>query len=282
MTARALSFTDPACPWSWAAEPVVRRLQVEFGAELEFRWVMGGLARSYPDDVASRASMVERWLGVAGKTGAPLDPRIWFEAPLRSSYPAGMAVKAAAEQAEDDGAAYLRALREGIFCFRRRLDGTEALVGAARDAGLDGARVERDLGSSATVEAFAADLEWARTVPEEARSAGQTSEDEAGRERLTFPSVIFEGEDGARAGVFGARPYEEYRRAAESVGARPTAEPPPGVLDALRRFGRLTGPEVEAVCDLPGPRAAAELWRLATEWRARPVPVLSGVLWEPA
>jgi hypothetical protein len=39
---------------------------------------------------------------------------------------------------------------------------------------------------------------------------------------------------------------------------------------------------VEAVCDLPGPRANAELWRLAAEWRVRPLRVLTGTLWEIA
>ena len=51
---------------------------------------------------------------------------------------------------------------------------------------------------------------------------------------------------------------------------------------ALRRFGRMAEPEVEAVCDLAGPRARAELWRLASEWRAKPTRVLTGWLWEPA
>ena len=27
-------FTDPLCPWSWAAEPTLRRLQVEFSDPL--------------------------------------------------------------------------------------------------------------------------------------------------------------------------------------------------------------------------------------------------------
>jgi hypothetical protein len=40
--------------------------------------------------------------------------------------------------------------------------------------------------------------------------------------------------------------------------------------------------EVAAVCDLPLQRAQSELWGLALEWRARPVPVLAGHLWEPA
>jgi hypothetical protein len=38
--------------------------------------------------------------------------------------------------------------------------------------------------------------------------------------------------------------------------------------------------EVEVVCDLAGPPARAELWRLASEWKLRPLRVLTGHLWE--
>jgi hypothetical protein len=62
----------------------------------------------------------------------------------------------------------------------------------------------------------------------------------------------------------------------------PAADGRPGVEEALRRFGRLATPEVAAACDLPGPRAPAELWRLALEWRVRPQRVPGGELWEPA
>jgi hypothetical protein len=40
--------------------------------------------------------------------------------------------------------------------------------------------------------------------------------------------------------------------------------------------------EVAAVCDLPLPRAEADLGALALEWRIRPLPVVSGRLWEVA
>jgi protein-disulfide isomerase-like protein with CxxC motif len=40
-------FTDPVCPWSWAAEPAVRRLQVEFGESVSITYVMGGLGRVF-------------------------------------------------------------------------------------------------------------------------------------------------------------------------------------------------------------------------------------------
>ena len=37
--------------------------------------------------------------------------------------------------------------------------------------------------------------------------------------------------------------------------------------------------EVAAVCELPAPRAPAELWRLPTDWRVRSERVLGGELW---
>ena len=94
----------------------------------------------------------------------PVDPRLWAETPLSSSYPACMAVKAAAEQGPDAAGRYLRALREGLFCFRRKLDAKEILVEEARGAGLDVERFRVDLESNAIVEAFGADLEEMRSA----------------------------------------------------------------------------------------------------------------------
>ena len=75
---------------------------------------------------------------------------------------------------------------------------------------------------------------------------------------------------------------ERLREAALRAGARPEDGSPPDVLEALGRFGRMASAELEAVCDLPGPRANAELWRLAADWRVKPVRVLTGMLWELA
>jgi hypothetical protein len=58
----------------------------------------------------------------------------------------------------------MRALREGIFCFKRKLDTVEALVETARAVGLDAARFRSALESNAIVEAFGADLEETRSL----------------------------------------------------------------------------------------------------------------------
>jgi Thioredoxin len=238
----------------------LRRLLVEFGGEVQITYVMGGLAREYDRDLSR---LVNEWLDAADRSRMPLDPRLWHEAPLRSSYPACMAVKAAAEQGADAEERYLRAVREGIMCRRRRLDSTEPLVEEARGAGLDPQRFRIDLESHAIVEAFGADLEEARS------------------ERLSLPSIRFVGEAGDEWRGAG-HSYEDWRTVAVAAGARPSGEARPDVLGALARFGRMATPEIEAVCDLPGPRASAELWRLATEWRVKPTRYLTGELWELA
>ena len=261
-------FTDPACSLSWSAEPTVRRLMVEFGENLGWTFVMGGLARDYTEDGArAYPRLVEEWLEVADESRMPVDPRIWTEGPIRSTYPACMAVKAAAEQAADGGYAYLRRLREGLLCFRRKLDTTEALVEEARGAKLNVERFRIDLGSHAIVEAFGNDLEERRTAH--------------GGEPVELPSAIFVGEDGSRHDVLGLKPYEDYAAAAEAAGAT-RSEERPSIEAALRRFGRMATREIEAVCGLPEPRAQADLWRMASEWQVKPTRVLTGHLWEPA
>jgi protein-disulfide isomerase-like protein with CxxC motif len=267
--------------WSWAFEPVVRALMVEFGDDLEWTFVMGGLAREYGP--GERESMVHHWLDATSESGMPTDPLTWFEAPLGSTYPACMAVKAAQEQGPDAGCRYLRALREGILCRRRKLDTTEALVEEAREAGLDVERFRVDLGSHAIVEAFGADLEEARNVPDVVREADEVRcSRAAGEERVPFPTLRFHGEEGRPHWTCGVRPLDYAREKALAAGARPSGRPRPGVLEAIQRFGRMAPVEVAAVCDLPLPRAEAELARLALDWRIKPIPVLAGRLWEPA
>ena len=232
---------------------------VEFGDNLSWTYVMGGLARDYTNTPQEVSRRMAHWLDVADRGGMPLDPRLWSEAPIGSSYPACMAVKAAQEQGAEAAGRYLRALREGLMCFRRKLDTREALVAEARAAGLDGARFGSSLGSHAIVEAFGADLEEARSVDAE------------------LPLLRF-GDQVIAAGA----PYAEWRAAALAAGASPVERPLSDPLAALSRFGRAATVEIATLCDLPLTRASAELWRLAAESRLRPVRVLTGTLWELA
>jgi predicted DsbA family dithiol-disulfide isomerase len=241
---RVTYYTDPACPWSWAAEPALRRLQMEFGTELQITYVMAGMVRERNDALHQLDEMLE----AASWSGMPVDPRIWRQRPPRSTYPACQAVKAAAEQQLDG--AYLRVLRVAIMCRRRPMDTADALIDAAGGVErLDLPRFEIDLRSHAITEAFAADLERAR--------------------ERTLPTFVFE-DDGREAA---ARVTPD---ALAPARRRPVGE----VLD---RFGTVAAAEVAACCDLSPARAQAELWQLAAQLGVRPEPAGGfGELWLPA
>ncbi len=259
---------------------------VDFADGLRWTFVMAGLERDLLDGrraaagipIELEARLTREWLRVADRSGAPIDPLIWSESPPISSQPACMAVKAATAQAGDDGYRYLRLLREGLMCHRRKLDGADALSEVARAAGLEVGKFGIDLRSHGTVEELGTDLD--RTAKLGAR--GQKAKLASYATGAPLPAVLFAGDDGVEYGVFGMAPYEAYRDAVIAAGARPADPGPLSPADALERFGSLTGAEVELLCDLPSLRVGAEMLKLVEQSKARPQWCMTGHLWERA
>jgi predicted DsbA family dithiol-disulfide isomerase len=258
----AFYYTDPICAWSWAAEPARLRAERAFASELSLTYVMGGLAREFgPPLQAMRA-----WLDAAAATGMPVDPRLWLDAPPRGSFAACIAVIAAGEQGL--AGAYLRRAREAVAQQRRPLDDAPVLLHVAREvAGLDVARFQLGLGSHAVLETFGAEL--ART-----RAGGEDG----------LPRLELVAGDGTPALLHGAALLDPraWTDALLACGAQPAPDPAPSIEQALCEHGRLATPELAALCDLPGPAASMELWRLATEWRVRAERRLGGEVWSLA
>jgi hypothetical protein len=162
-----------------------------------------------------------------------------------------------------------------MFCRRRKLDNADGLVAEARTlGGIDIERFRIDLGSHALLERFGADLERAKAVASEHHAQGA--------DRVKLPSLEFRSADGAVHGVYGFSSYGELRDAALEAGATVSEALPPSIEEALRRFSTLTTAEVAAVCQLPGPRAPLELWKLAAEWRIKAERLVGGELWSLA
>src|SRR3954469_20280789 len=240
-------FTDPLCPWSWAAEPALRRFGVEFSGQVQITYVMVGMARQ-----TDSAHMLAQTLEASAASGMPADARVWLEGSPRSSHPACLAVKAAAEQGCD--AAFLRRLRVGVMTARERIDNPEAFLAAARDVpGLDVARLDVDMRSNAIVELFGADREQAQGA--------------CGDHRPSLPAFSVDGGD-----VIGPEPL---RDAVVAAGGRPGGLPAPAELLA-RAGGPLATAEIAAATGLSPLRARIELWRLAAEHGARPAELPGG------
>jgi putative protein-disulfide isomerase len=264
MTIELRAYTDPTSEYAWANEPQLRRLLWELGDQITVRWVMTGSSRTL--EPADHQRRLATWLDVAAESGMPLDPRLWLENPISSSYPACQAVIAAREQGPEAAGRYLRRLREALFCERRRIDHADALVAEAGPAGIDRERFTVDLRSHAITEAFGTDLDEVR----------------AGDEPIPAPSYAFTGADGGRHELRGAQTYEALLAAAVAAGSGAVKTTPPDSATLITHFGRIATAEIAAITGRPTPVVEAELWPLALQWRVKPIPILTGTLWETA
>ena len=97
-----VEFTDPLCSVAWGAEPIFRQFRWRYGHVCNWRTVMGGLAgdlsTGVPDWTRGSAAvpMEKYWRRVTKVTGQPYPKPMHVM--LRSTDPAGRAVKAAALQ----------------------------------------------------------------------------------------------------------------------------------------------------------------------------------------
>lgn len=273
MAVSARYFTDPLCPLSWALEPMLRRLEVEFAGSLRIEPVPVGLYREPVRESEDLLSRTRELAEVARVTRMPVDPTLWLGSdPPRSSHPACIAVCAALERDREIALRLLRRLREAALCGERRVDSPLALVECAVEVGLSREGFERNLESNATLERFAAAIESARQAARDAGGLRTTPllEVTLGERRL-FAGVD-EGGGVERLLASCERLLSELRAAGLAVGEAP----PTDAAAALARWGSLSTAELAAVTEWPWPRAAAELWRLVLEWRARPLLVAGG------
>jgi predicted DsbA family dithiol-disulfide isomerase len=128
---------------------------------------MGGLLPSWENfnrgGISNPAEAAENWRQAALQNEMPINPDIWLNNPLPSSYPPSIAFKAAQMQDTDKSIIFLRRINEMLFLESKNIIENVLLHNAAYDAGLDAARLMRDLEGKAQ-QLFEADLELAREL----------------------------------------------------------------------------------------------------------------------
>jgi len=256
----AVEYTDAVCSTAWGAEPLLRRLDWRHGHHIAWRKVMGGLvgnAARNKDDwdrVSAAEPMRAYWKRVWHLTGMPYPNPMHLM--LQSTDPLGAAVKAAELQGQDVADAVLRRFRERIF-----VDGIgpqtpdefdAATVGVA---GLDHARWRMDQARPEVAAAYKADWQetrepndYVRNLKHDSPMNGELKHSE-GHDRYALPTVIFRGPGGEHT-VAGWVGYEEYVAGLEAAlpGATADPRPDPTPVEALDRWGMLTGQELKFLC----------------------------------
>jgi len=191
-------YADPVCPWSWALEPVLRRLKEVYGTSLEIDYRMGGAIDTIDNWMKNHGLDYDGAIWVhkvlTAKTGVPFDPDFLRKTAIKSSYPACLTVKAS--QLQDLGKAerYLRRMLE-TFLVRAEPYSQELAFRIGGEVGLDVERLKRDASSKDVEKLF--DEDRRRMEKDGASFLSVIIESKKGEKRETlteiFTSPPFEG-----------------------------------------------------------------------------------------
>jgi 2-hydroxychromene-2-carboxylate isomerase len=257
----ATLYTDPACPWGYAANPAFRVLEWRYGDQLSWRLVMIGLREDASGLVArgyDPARAAARQMTFRRRYGMPFAP-----APKERPAGTGRGCRAVvAARLLDPGSEWrvLRALQFANFTTQLLLDDDELIRDALRALpGIDADPIVDRLDDPEVEQAYAADKAEARTAagtPAEAQGKTSTSD---GPVRFTAPSIVFE-RDGQRLVAGGWQTMLAYDVLVANLDPEIRTTPPPETPEPLfERFpDGLATAEVAALL-ARGPDYVAEL-----------------------
>lgn len=199
---KIIYFTDPICSSCWGIEPALRKLKLEYGAEVEIDYRMGGLLPdwSYNSGGISKPSDVaHHWDEVSKYYKMPIDGGVWLTDPLNSSYPPSIAFKAIQLQSQEKAIHFLRILREMVFIYNKNIAKPEILKEAAQMCGADVTRFETDLAGNAK-SLFENDLELGRKMAVRG-----------------FPTFFITNQKGATETIYGFQSYDRFSAAIQKL-----------------------------------------------------------------
>ncbi|WP_308216605.1 ClpXP adapter SpxH family protein [Pseudalkalibacillus decolorationis] len=264
------SFVDPLCPECWGLEPILKKLQIEYGQYFRLRHLMGGRLDYWNSVLRKRSGIctheevAKSWEKTANRSGMSCDGDLWFEDPIKTPYIASIAVKAAELQGRGAGVHFLRKLREVLFLQKQNISKLEVLESCALEAGLDLHEFQKDLHSEDSVKAFQCDVKTTREM-----------------EVNQLPSLVFfsnTSEEGIK--ITGMYPFEIYVHILEELlGNKPNKNAPPTILNFLKKYSFVATQEVAEVYNLTRGEVEKELKKLVLLQRVERVPVKHGTFW---
>lgn len=267
-----LAFSDPFCSWCWAMEPVLYRVKETYRDQVVIRPVMGGLVEDMANfldplnGISSTADVAPHWEEVGLRTGQPIDGTFMRENqdPHWSTWPACIAVKAAALQGDALGEAYLRLVRRAAQAEGRNPSDPAVYEPLAESlAGLDVAAFRQAISDGSAARAFHEDRQVGAQV--------------GVRSFPTFLAMPADPASSARPVLMGgARDFATFQRLLEQVAPDLEVHAPRSLTELLAENGPMTTRELSETLGQPADALRAELEAQAG---IRRLAVRTGELW---
>ncbi|MCM3773540.1 MULTISPECIES: ClpXP adapter SpxH family protein [Priestia] len=259
-------FVDPLCPECWALEPILKKLQIEYGQLLSLKHVLGGNLQQLNIGAQQRFEYIAKsWEKTGSRSGMSCDGNLWLENPIDTPYAASIAIKAAGLQGKKQGIRFLRRLQEVVFLEKQNVTEESVLIQCAKHVGLDVNEFVKDLHSDYAAKAFQCDL----------KITSEMDVDE-------IPTLVFFNEKVEEEGIkiSGYYSYETY---VHIIKEMLEIDPDPACLPPLRSFLSyfqfVASKEVAVVYGLSLEEAEKELKKLQLQQIVERVPVKYGTFW---
>ncbi|MGG2090074.1 ClpXP adapter SpxH family protein [Priestia aryabhattai] len=259
-------FVDPLCPECWALEPILKKLQIEYGQLLSLKHVLGGNLHQLNIGAQQRFEHIAKsWEKTGSRSGMSCDGNLWLENPIDTPYAASIAIKAAGLQGKKQGIRFLRRLQEVVFLEKQNVTEESVLIQCAKHVGLDVNEFVKDLHSDYAAKAFQCDL----------KITSEMDVDE-------IPTLVFFNEKVEEEGIkiSGYYSYETY---VHIIKEMLEIDPDPACLPPLRSFLSyfqfVASKEVAVVYGLSLEEAEKELKKLQLQQVVERVPVKYGTFW---
>ncbi|MGE1112214.1 ClpXP adapter SpxH family protein [Priestia megaterium] len=259
-------FVDPLCPECWALEPILKKLQIEYGQLLSLKHVLGGNLQQLNIGAQQKFEHIAKsWEKTGSRSGMSCDGNLWLENPIDTPYAASIAIKAAGLQGKKQGIRFLRRLQEVVFLEKQNVTEESVLIQCAKHVGLDVDEFIKDLHSDYAAKAFQCDL----------KITSEMDVDE-------IPTLVFFNEKVEEEGIkiSGYYSYETY---VHIIKEMLEIDPDPACLPPLRSFLSyfqfVASKEVAVVYGLSLEEAEKELKKLQLQQVVERVPVKYGTFW---
>jgi predicted DsbA family dithiol-disulfide isomerase len=259
-------FIDPLCPECWALEPILKKLQIEYGSYFSIRHVVSGrLASLNLRRGTLNGSLADVWERTASRSGMSCDGDIWSENPISTPFTASIAIKAAELQGRRVGLKFLRKLQELLFLQKQDISEEFVLIECAKNVGLEIDEFIKDLHSESAAQAFQYDLQI-------------TSEMEVDK----IPTLVFFNENIEEEGmkVTGCYPYEVYVKIIQDLlQSSPEPTSPPPLEQFLQYFKFVATKEIAVVYNMQMTEVEKEMKKLLLKQKVELIPVKYGTFW---
>ncbi|SFE07732.1 Predicted dithiol-disulfide isomerase, DsbA family [Bacillus sp. OV194] len=264
------SVIDPLCPECWALEPILKKLQVEYGQYFTLRHIIGGKLDSLNSfrrrkGHQSAERIADRWEKTANMTGMSCDGDLWFEDPILAPYLVFLAIKAAELQGKQSGNKFLRKLREHLFLQKQNISKEEVLFEIAKNVGLDAYEFIKDMHSQSAIKALQCDWKF-------------TNEMEIDQ----IPTLIIFNDKAEEDGIkiAGSYQYSIYVEIiGEMLGFHPEPKSPPPLEEFMKIYRFVATKELSVVYNLAANEIEKAMKKLVLQQVVERVPVKYGTFW---